>query len=282
MALPSRCLRRQLPSTPSTTFSTRASPPLLHQRLRSYHSHEHPAQPPYPPAQTSILSAALTHVPTHGFTSTSLTLGARSAGYVDVSTQLFPRGAFELVAYHLVTRRLALKESVSSLDPAQTDLGQQHHQHHQQQQQYHPQPQRPRQPGVGARVRDLTMARLRHNAPVIHKLPEALALMSLSSNVPASLRELAALSDEIWYLASDAAVDFSWYTKRASLSAVYAAAEVYQTQDQSTEFRDTERFLDSRLEELRTVGGLVGDVGQWVGGTMAGALGVLRSKGVRI
>ncbi|KAK3061856.1 hypothetical protein LTS18_005304 [Coniosporium uncinatum] len=281
MAFPLRCPRRQLPSTPSTTLSTRASPPLLHQRLRPYHSNEHPPQPPYPPAQTSILSAALTHVPTHGFTSTSLTLGARSAGYLDVSTQLFPRGAFELVAYHLVTRRLALKESVSSLFPAQTD-SEQHPQQQQQQQQYHPQPQRPHQPGVGKRVRDLTMERLRHNASVIHKLPEALALMSLSPNIPASLRELAALSDEIWYLASDAAVDFSWYTKRASLSAVYAAAEVYQTQDQSTEFRDTERFLDSRLEELRTVGGVVGDVGQWMGGTMAGALGVLRSKGVTI
>lgn len=70
--------------------------------------------------------------------------------------------------------------------------------------------------------------------------------MSLAENIPASLKELAKLSDEIWFLAGDVSVDASWYTKRASLSALYAAAELYQTTDLSTEFRDTEAFLDRR------------------------------------
>lgn len=55
--------------------------------------------------------------------------------------------------------------------------------------------------------------------------------MALPSNVPASLKELALLADEIWYLAGDTAVDSSWYTKRGSVAAVYAAAELFMTTD---------------------------------------------------
>ena len=47
--------------------------------------------------------------------------------------------------------------------------------------------------------------------------------MSLAGNIPTSISELAKLSDEIWYLAGDTSVDTAWYTKRASLSAIYAS-----------------------------------------------------------
>lgn len=46
-------------------------------------------------------------------------------------------------------------------------------------------------------------------------------------NIPASIRELGELSDEIWALAGDTSVDTSWYTKRASLGAVYAATGIH-------------------------------------------------------
>ena len=79
---------------------------------RRYHSYDRPTPPPFPPAETAILTAALQHVPQHGFSTTALTLGARSAGYLDISRNLFPRGVFDLVNFHLVTRRLALKYDV--------------------------------------------------------------------------------------------------------------------------------------------------------------------------
>lgn len=47
--------------------------------------------------------------------------------------------------------------------------------------------------------------------------------MSLAGNIPTSISELAKLSDEMWYLAGDTSVDTSWYTKRATLSTVYAS-----------------------------------------------------------
>jgi ubiquinone biosynthesis protein COQ9 len=106
--------------------------------------------------------------------------------------------------------------------------------------------------------------------------------MALPSNIPPSLNELHALSDEIWYLSGDVSVDTSWYTKRASLSSVYAATELFMTTDRSEGFKDTREFLDRRFRDLQLVGGAVGNVGEWVGFTASAGLNVLRSKGVRI
>jgi len=106
--------------------------------------------------------------------------------------------------------------------------------------------------------------------------------MAQPTYVPASLKELAKLSDEIWFLAGDTSVDTSWYTKRASLAAIYAAVEVFQTQDRSPGFKDTERFLDERLGDLRTVGTAMSEVGEWIGFTGHSLINVLRSKGVKI
>jgi ubiquinone biosynthesis protein COQ9 len=46
----------------------------------------------------------------------------------------------------------------------------------------------------------------------------------------------------------------NWYTKRASLAAVYSAADVFMTQDMSPNYTETERFLQRRLEQAAWVG----------------------------
>lgn len=88
---------------------------------RTYYSYETPLPPPYPPTETAILSAALSHVPALGWTTSSLRQGARDAGYLDVSTNLFPKAEFELVLYHLRTQRLGLKDRVQF--PEEAALG---------------------------------------------------------------------------------------------------------------------------------------------------------------
>lgn len=232
-------------------------PLLLQPRFAAYHSYEYNDPPPYRGAERDILAAALAYVPAYGFTRESLTLGAKDAGYLDISTNLFPKGPFDLVRYHLVTQRIGLKDRVQFADG---------------------------KIGVGRKVRSLVLERLRANADagVVPRWQEALAIMSLAENIPPSLRELAALSDEIWFLAGDTAMDSSWYTKRASLSGIYAAAEVYQTTDQSTDFKDTEQFLDRRLEDLRVVGGSMSNTMEWAGFQAGAFVNLLRSKGVRI
>lgn len=111
---------------------------------------------------------------------------------------------------------------------------------------------------------------------------QALAVMAQPSLIPASLHELALLSDEIYHLSGDKAVDPTWYTKRASLSTIYASAELFMTNDRSYGYDETRAFLQRRLAESSGLGALVGSVGQWVGFTAAAGVNVLRSKGVRI
>ena len=62
--------------------------------------------------------------------------------------------------------------------------------------------------------------------------------MAQPSYTSTSIAELARLVDEIWFLAGDTSVDTSWYTKRASLSAIYSASEIFMTQDRSLGFAD--------------------------------------------
>ncbi|KAI1385282.1 uncharacterized protein F4822DRAFT_339903 [Hypoxylon trugodes] len=74
-----------------------------------YHSYDHPPPPGvFSAAENAILSAAYRHVPEHGFTQHTLSLGARDAGYLDISTNLLPEGPFSLIRYHLLTQREAL------------------------------------------------------------------------------------------------------------------------------------------------------------------------------
>ena len=110
---------------------------------RSYYSEHHPDPPPFSHAHAAILSAALNRVPDYGFSSQALSLGAKDAGFLEVSVQLFPRGVYDLINFHLVTQRLALKDRVQF--PVDAKLG------------------------VGKKVRVLTLERLKANKDVIHQ-----------------------------------------------------------------------------------------------------------------
>lgn len=106
--------------------------------------------------------------------------------------------------------------------------------------------------------------------------------MSLLGNIPLSLSELHSLSSDILYLADDTSVDSSWYTKRFSLSAVYASAEVIMTQDTSPEFVSTEKFVERRLEDSQYLGQKVSDVQSYMGFMAGTAVGLGRSWGLKI
>lgn len=106
--------------------------------------------------------------------------------------------------------------------------------------------------------------------------------MAHPSYIPASLKELALLADEIWFAAGDTSVDPSWYTKRATLSMIFSSTELFMTNDKSTGFIETYKFLARRLDEVNTVGGVLGSVGQWTGFTLTAGVNLLRSKGMRI
>ena len=112
--------------------------------VRCYHSPNHPPPSSYTPLQNKILSAALNLVPTSGFTLQTLVEGAKQAGYLEITHNLFPRGPWSLVEYHLVTQREAL--SSVPLD----------------------------EEGVGKTIRKLCIERLKGNKEVIGRWQEAI------------------------------------------------------------------------------------------------------------
>jgi ubiquinone biosynthesis protein COQ9 len=114
------------------------------QSFGQFHSYDHPSAPPYSPTAHAILSASLSHVPVHGFTQESLRRGASDAGYMAISTNLFPQGAFDLVVFYLMNRRLALKDVVNGENGYAKVW-------------------RENEVGVEARVRSLLLERLRMN-----------------------------------------------------------------------------------------------------------------------
>ena len=111
--------------------------------IRSYHSPNHPHSPSYSPLQHKILSTSLSLVPSTGFTTQTLTQAAKQAGYLEITHNLFPRGPYSLIEYHLVRQR----ESLSSIPL-------------------------PEGAGVGKTIRTLCVERLKGNSEIIGRWQE--------------------------------------------------------------------------------------------------------------
>ncbi|KAG5297225.1 ubiquinone biosynthesis protein COQ9 [Histoplasma ohiense] len=237
---------------------------------RFYHSDFHPTpEPPadtYTPEQSAILSAAVNHIPEFGFTTRSLTLGARDAGYLDVSLQLFPDGGeMNLITYWLRSRRGMLRQKTKSGELfGMSEAGE-----------------------IGGlsveeKVLILILERLKMNEEIIEHWQDALATMSLPFNLAPSISELSALSSDILYLANDHSVDSSWYTKRLSVATVYASADVFMTEDTSSGFSATKEFVERQLSDVNFVTRTLSDAKRYLGFVAGSVVGVGRSWGMKI
>jgi len=91
-------------------------------------------------------------------------------------------------------------------------------------------------------------------APWREAVRRALAVLALPQHAPLGLRLLYQTVDAIWYAAGDRATDFSFYTKRSTLAAIYAATLLYWLGDSSPDFADTRAFLDRRLAGAASIG----------------------------
>ncbi|KAL1981807.1 hypothetical protein VTN96DRAFT_2145 [Rasamsonia emersonii] len=267
-----RSLSLQSSRRASSTNNTLRCPSTATQipsTARCYHSHFHPPLPTheYTNSQTAILSAALEHIPEHGFTKEALTLGARDVGFLDVSLQLFERQEMDLILFWLASRRGLLRAKVENgLFEKMKNEGDN----------------ASRELSVDEKVRILLLERLRMNEKIIHRWQDALALMSFPSNIPLALSELHSLSSDILYLAGDTSIDASWYTKRLSLSTIYASAEVVMTQDPSPKFSATEAFVNRRIQDNKAIGEKLADVKSYLGFLASTAVGLGRSWGLKI
>ncbi len=79
---------------------------------------------------------------------------------------------------------------------------------------------------------------------------QALNVLAVPYNLPIAAKLLHETSDEILFVCGDESTDFSWYTKRGLMSALYASSELYFLSDQSPGKADTWMFLERRLDDF--------------------------------
>jgi ubiquinone biosynthesis protein COQ9 len=179
--------------------------------------------------RAALIEAILPDVALDGWSRAALRGAARRIGIpAGAALALFPGGAADLVAGF---SRWADQRMLDRLDG--TALGALR---------------------VSERIALAIGIRLEVVAPWREAVRAALAVLALPTNVALGLRLLYETVDAIWYAAGDSATDFSFYTKRMSLAAIWAATVLYWLEDRSEDFVDTRGFLARRLGDMARIG----------------------------
>ena len=103
---------------------------------------------------------------------------------------------------------------------------------------------------IRQRITALVEARLAIMARQREALRRAQTVLAMPQNVVAATRLGWRAADGIWRAAGDNAADFSHYTKRATLGAIYAATLLVFVNDESEGWADTRAFLARRIDEV--------------------------------
>jgi ubiquinone biosynthesis protein COQ9 len=179
----------------------------------------------------TVIAALLPRVPMQGWTRAALRGALADLGADPLDAELlFPGGAAELVEAFLdwADRRMEAAAAAADLAALRTP----------------------------ARVRSIVVLRLHELRPHREAVRRALAVLALPRHAGVAARALARTVDAIWHAAGDASADFSWYTKRATLAAVYGATLLYWLRDPTEDDAATLAFLDRRLAGVGRVGAL--------------------------
>jgi ubiquinone biosynthesis protein COQ9 len=189
------------------------------------------APPERLPERDAAIDAMLPNVPFDGWTVRALRAGLRTAGMPeDEATILFPGGAADMIAVFcdLADRRM----TQAAAELTETKLT--------------------------ARVRAIIALRLTMNRPYREAIRRALSVLALPGNARAAAAITGRTVDAIWYAAGDRSADFSWYTKRAILTAIYGATVLFWLHDTSDDDAATIAFIDRRLKGVGRLGQLRG------------------------
>jgi ubiquinone biosynthesis protein COQ9 len=182
------------------------------------------------PERDAALAAMLPHVPFDGWTRRSLRMGLSDIGaQPDDAELLFPGGAADMIEAFCDWADRRMEEAAASLDPSLR---------------------------LHQRVRAAIALRLEQNRGYKEAIRRALALLALPGHARLAARCTARTVDAIWHAAGDTSADFSWYTKRAILTAIYGATVLYWLRDSSEGDGATLAFLDRRLADVGRIGSL--------------------------
>lgn len=175
----------------------------------------------------ALVAAALAHVPFDGWSDAALRAAAAATGTnLALARALFPRGGVDLaLAWHRQgDRAMAARLSAAGL--------------------------------TGLRYRDRVAFAVRTRIEVAggrEALRRSAALLALPLHAADGARALWDTADAIWTALGDTSDDLNWYTKRATLAAVYSATTLYWLGDESDGAAATWAFLDRRIEDVMRI-----------------------------
>jgi ubiquinone biosynthesis protein COQ9 len=182
------------------------------------------------PERDAALRAALPHVATLGWTMAALGAGLADLGQdPEEAGWLFPRGPIEAVEAWCDLADREMEEAARAEDLLSLR--------------------------IPDRIRRVITLRLEQAEPHREAVRRALALQSLPWNVVSAMRTVARTADAMWAAAGDTSADFSWYTRRATISGVYGATLAFWLTDHEPGFPATRAFLDRRLAGLARLQG---------------------------
>ncbi|KAF8896442.1 hypothetical protein BD779DRAFT_1433441 [Infundibulicybe gibba] len=128
-------------------------------------------------------------------------------------------------------------------------------------------------------------ARLDYNLPVIHQLPRAFASLASPQlffpqlNPVPALTHVMNIADEACHITGTPPYspgELSWYAKRASLAAIYGAAELHQLTSPAT----APDFLESLFETDATIKSSVDEVSVFAAYITKSWMGIAKSSGI--
>jgi ubiquinone biosynthesis protein COQ9 len=103
---------------------------------------------------------------------------------------------------------------------------------------------------VRDRIRALIWHRLEVMTPAREAVRTGLSILAMPRNLPLAVRIGWRTADLMWRIAGDTATDYNHYTKRLTLSGVYASTLLAWLDDQSEGWSETGAFLDRRLADV--------------------------------
>jgi ubiquinone biosynthesis protein COQ9 len=176
-------------------------------------------------ALEQLVTAALPHVSFDGWSAATLDAAIEDSGVdAGLAHQACPRGAVDLaLGFHRMgDRKMEAALAVADL----SDL----------------------------RFRDKIAKAVQLRIEAVADEKEAVrrgaTLFALPQNAGEGAQALWATTDKIWNVLGDTSEDVNWYTKRATLSAVYSSTVLFWLGDQSEGSVDTWAFLDRRIDNV--------------------------------
>lgn len=178
-------------------------------------------------ARETVLLAALPHVPFDGWSETTLRAAIADSGVAEgLARALFPRGGIDLaVAFHK-DGDARMREAL-----AMTDLSQ-------------------------MRFRDRVAHAIRIRLELVEDrelVRRGTTLFALPQHAAEGARLIWGTADAIWTALGDTTRDLNWYSKRATLSAVYGSTVLYWLGDDTPGHQATWDFLDRRISDVMQI-----------------------------